>query len=50
LTKENKDLKEKLDYSYKVQHSLENEMEELQVETKRKEEEAKAFKRKFFEF
>ena len=33
-----------------MQHSLENELEELQVETRRKDEETKTVRRKFADF
>lgn len=45
--KENKELKERLDTAYKMQHQLENDLEEVQVETKRKEEDSKNIKRRF---
>ncbi len=50
LQRENKELKDKLETSYRMQHQLENELEEFQVEAKRKEEESKSSKRKFQEF
>ncbi|CDW77135.1 UNKNOWN [Stylonychia lemnae] len=50
LQKENQELKDKLEISYQNQHNLENEMEEFQVEFKRKEEEMKHIKKKFQDF
>ena len=50
LQKENTDLKERLETSYKMQHSLENELEEFQVDMKRKEEEYKQVKRRMHDF
>ena len=50
MQKENRELKDKLDVAYKMQHQLENQLEEFQVEAKRKEDEYKVVKKKFYEF
>jgi len=50
LQKENQELKDRLETAYKMQHQLENELEEVQVEMKRKEDEYKLVKRRMNDF